>query len=229
MRWLVLAVCVIGCGARTELPEPVKVPVCGDAIVDPGEECDLGAGNSDEPITFHVRQSSGSWIKVAPLERGMPAASFYDYVGASSFTGLEVTRESRLYLYRDRTTGDLSLIVNHNVFGNGLGAAKMSFDGLPNGFSIALSDDDGELRATGATSAAGDWDWTENTDGGVITGLTCGGNWSIHVTADFKRGIDTWSWVNADTSRTPLTIGEDVVIEPSGPRCRTTCTVPKCD
>ena len=85
---------------------------------------------------------------VTPLVRAKASADFYDYMGASSFTGLEVPGESRLYLYLDSTTRNLSLIVNHNIFGQGDGSADVTFEGLPSGFSIALSDDSGELRST---------------------------------------------------------------------------------
>jgi hypothetical protein len=226
VRRALLALIVSGCGARTELSTPHPAGSCGDAVVDPGEQCDLGAGNSDAPGSFVVSQGSTAF-EVTPLVRAKSSVAFYDYVGASSFTGLEVQSESRLYLYMDSTTGNLSLIVNHNIFGQGNGSANVTFDGLPSGFSVALSDDPKELRSTGSSSARGAWNWSSNTDGGVITGLTCPGEWSIQVSADFKSGISAWNWVNADASRTPLAIGHVVTIQ-SVKRCRTDCTIPAC-
>jgi hypothetical protein len=220
---LIAVVAFLGCGARTPLPAP---SICGDGIVESGEQCDLGGDNSDDPGTFLVSQGDRSF-EVAPLVNSKSAVSFYDYIGASSYTGLEVEGESRLYLYLDSTTGNLSLIVNHNIFGTGTGSADVEIDGLPNGFSVALSDDDNELKSTGSSSAKGSWNWYSNTDGGVISGLTCPASWSITIHADFKSGLSTWNWVDADTSRIPLTIGQPVVIE-SKARCATNCTIPKC-
>jgi hypothetical protein len=256
-RWTLLACLVIGCGARTELGSPctacadgsadagpdvepkdaptdvaVDVPfdvplnLCGNGVVDPGEQCDLGSANSNTPIPFHVSQASVSF-DVMPLVRAKSSVAFYDYVGASSHTGLEVQGESRLYLYIDSSTSDLSFIVNHNIFGKGSGHATMSITALPLGFSIAESDDAGEFVSTGATTAKGNWNWSSNTDGGVIGSLACPAAWTIDVSADLVTGITSFVWVNADTSRSPLTIGQAVSVE-SFARCRTNCTIPAC-
>ena len=201
--------------------------LCGNGVLDQGEECDLGADNSDLPIPFAVTQSSTGTFDVNPFASFQDAVSFYDYIGASSFTGLEVARESRLYLYLDSSTNALSLIVNHNIHGTGNGSASMTFVGLPTGFSIALSDDAGEFLASTATSATGMWNWSSNTDGGVIGGLACPDAWTITVSANFTKGIDVWNWVNDDKSRTVLAKGEKVKIQ-SFDRCMTDCTIPPC-
>jgi hypothetical protein len=209
-----------------DVPTDVPTNLCGNGAVDPGEQCDLGAGNSDTPIPFLVSQSGGGSFNVTPLERTESAVSFYDYIGASSHDGLEVLEESRLFLYLDGAS-QLSLILNHNIFGQGTGSAKASIAGLPTGFSVELSDDAGELVATGATTASGNWHWTDNTDGGVLGTLTCPAAWSITASLTFVQGISSWVWVNADTSRTSLTMGETVTIE-SFNRCRADCTIPPC-
>ncbi len=245
---------VVACGARTELfvvgqcascdagedaitqdvqpadvptDVPIDVPqnLCGNGVVDPGEQCDLGSDNSDSPIPFVVSQ--GGSFAVTPVVRPTSSVAFYDYIGASSHMGIEVAFESRLFLYVDSTSSALSLIVNHNILDQGSGHTTMTMSGIPTGFSIGISDDAGELTQTGPTTAAGNWNWTNNTDGGVIAGLECPGAWTITVSESFVHGINTWSWVNADTSRTPLTIGAAVSIQ-SFARCRTNCTVPPC-
>jgi hypothetical protein len=162
-----------------------------------------------------------------PLERAESAVGFYDYIGASSHDGLEVLEESRLFLYLDGSSSNLSLIINHNIFGQGTGSANASIEGLPSGFKVALSDDAGELTQTSATTAAGHWNWNGNTDGGVLGDLTCPGAWSITASLTFVDGISSWVWVNADTSRTSLTMGESVTIQ-SFDRCRADCTIPVC-
>ena len=218
---------LVACGARTELDRPLIPYLCGNGELDPGEECDLGSSNSDTPVPFLVSQSGGESFDVMPLTRSESAVSFYDYIGASSHDGLEVMDESRLFLYLDGATSHLSLIINHNIFGQGTGSAKATIQGLPSGFTVALSDDAGELTRTSATTAAGDWNWNDNTDGGVLGDLTCPAAWSITASLTFIQGITSWAWVNADTSRTSLTMGESVTIQ-SFDRCRTDCTVPVC-
>jgi len=223
LLWLLV---LVACGARTGLDRPRIPYLCGNGVVDPGEECDLGSSNSDTAIPFVVSQNGPSF-DVLPLERSESAVSFYDYIGASSHTGLEVFEESRLYLYVESGSSHLSLIVNHNIFGQGTGSATANIQDLPIGFTVDRSDDAGELVATGATTAAGNWNWDNNTDGGVLGSLTCPGVWSITATLDFTQGITSWVWVNADTSRTPLTMGEPVTIQ-SFNRCQTDCTIPAC-
>lgn len=210
----------VACAARTELRTTrPHSPLCGNGVVDPGEDCDLGAANSDAQ-TFTVTQD-GTTFQVEPLVRNESATSFYKYIGASSHTGIESRAESRLYLYVDATTNALSLVINHNIEGDDTGAASMQVAGLPRGFNVDLSDDDNELVATDATTATGNWQWWQNTDGGVIAGL-CGGSWTIVVTPAFTSGISTWVWVDGDESRKSLDMSRRVTIA-SAPQCHTDC------
>ena len=121
-------VVLVACGARTELDRPLIPYLCGNGVLDPGEQCDLGSSNSDTPVPFLVSQSGGESFDVMPLERAESAVGFYDYIGASSHDGLEVLEESRLFLYLDGSSSNLSLIINHNIFGQGTGSANASAD-----------------------------------------------------------------------------------------------------
>ncbi len=118
----------VACGARTGLPQTrPHSPLCGNGVVDPGEACDQGSANADAPA-FSVTQGNTT-LQVRPIVQDRSAASFYDLVGFSSHSGLEVEGESRLYLYLDVTTHALSLVINHNIVNKGTGAAKKRFDG----------------------------------------------------------------------------------------------------
>lgn len=217
-----LAIVGAACGARTPLPDVrPRSPLCGNGVVDPGEECDLGAGNSDAISAFAVTQN-GVTFQVHPLARDKSASDFYDYVGASSFTGLEVQAESRIYLYLDERSSQLSLIVNHNIFNDGTGSASMHVTGLPRDFKIDLSDDDGELERSGDDSADGNWQWWSNTDGGVIGGL-CGPWTKIEVAPSFTEGISTWVWVDGDGTKKPLDLARSITLT-MVPQCHTDCT-----
>ena len=226
MRWMGIlgfSIVIVACGARTELgDERPHSPLCGNGVIDPGEACDLGAANSDASPTFAITQNGQTFV-ARPLAHEQSATSFYDYFSASSHTGLEEQGESRIYLYLDEKANALSLVVNHNIDGQGDGQASMRITGLPHGFNIDLSDDKGELAATDATTADGHWQWSENSDGGVIGGL-CASGWTIVATPTFTSGIATWVWVDGDESRKPLDRNGLVTIAPR-PQCHTDCTL----
>jgi len=208
--------------------------VCGNGVVESGEQCDLGKDNGDKPA-FLVTQPTGTHIETNMLFEKKSALSFYDYFSASSHTGFEVAQESRLYLYADANTGRLSLILTHGIdAGQGQtqpsAAVNMTIAGLPNGWNIDLSDDQGELTKSNATTAKGKWGFQNNSDGGVIGGLPFPGTWTITVDATFVKGVTAWAWVRSDLTRVPLTMGDTVTIQAfdESSFCRTNCTIPKC-
>jgi cysteine-rich repeat protein len=107
---------------------------------------------------------------------------------------------------------------------------NMSIAGLPGAWSVDLSDDAGEFKKTSATTAAGDWTFNKNSDGGVLGGLPFPGTWIITVDAQFVKGISAWAWVRSDLTRTALTMGDTVTIQAfdEASFCRTNCTIPTC-
>ena len=212
-----------------------RLPVCGDGRRAGAEECDLGADNGDLPA-FLISQPSGTRIGTNPFVRDESAVDFYDYFSASSHTGLEQVGESRIYLYADAQSGRLSLIVTHGI-DDDTGAIQptsrvdMDVTGLPSGFSVDLADDNaGEFIASGPSSVAGRWNFSSNSDGGVIGGLPFPGVWTITVTPAFGAGITNWAWVRDDAARIPLVMTEPVTIQAfaESSRCRKTCVIPRC-
>jgi hypothetical protein len=207
---------------------------CGNGVVDPREACDLGSDNADAPA-FVVRQGSLSFSAI-PLARIPSAVDFYNYISFSSHTGLETLGMSRLFLYFERSTSILSLIIMHGIDVNTSGQdqprsqVQIIFSGLPDGTAVALSDDDGELAMTSSTSATGKWTFTSNTDGGVLSGLSYPSNFEIYVSPAFVAGLSTWTWLQDDGSTVELDMDQPLTIKATSARsqCRRDCSIPSC-
>lgn len=177
-----------------------------------------------EPLSFTLTQGASSW-QVQAVERAQDAASFYDYFSASSHTGFEAPNESKLFLYRDTTTGQLSLFFTHNIdfdtsgIFTGVGQVTFDLSGVPAGAFVAQSDDPaggpgmpagGELNL--ARNPEGQWRYQQNTDGGVIGGLPSDVPWCI--TVDPLLFVDVTSWVYhfASAASIPLDLAQPVTI-----------------
>jgi cysteine-rich repeat protein len=199
-----------------------------------GESCDLGAANDDRPAV-RIAQN-GVAADVAPIDRVASATAFYNYFSASSHTGFEALGGTRIMLYRDATTGILSLVMHHGIDQSTSGQpqprSNISFTltGLPTTSVVALSDDGGELFLSSTTSAEGNWRLNGNTDGGIISGLPFPGNWSITLAPRFVTGISSFAWVDEDGKLLPLSLTGSVTITSlaSPSKCRRDCTVPRC-
>jgi len=208
--------------------------VCGNGVVEPGEQCDLGAANADRPA-FVVTQDNLVFA-VAPYAEVASSTNFYDYVSASGHTGLEKLDTSLILLYLDRTATALSLIVEHGVDASTTSEqqpasrVQMLFSGLPVGSAVAVSDDPGELVMTSATTAAGKWSFKGNTDGGVLTGFPIPGSWEVLVSPAFLSGITSWTWIQGSSSvvNLDLTVPIDIKAYATPSLCRTDCTIPRC-
>jgi hypothetical protein len=219
----------IGVGGATVIPD-----TCGNGTLDPGEECDMGADNEDRPA-FLVRQSSQSFVMV-PLVRSVSSAEFYSYSSASAHTGLEDVGASRIMLHLYPPALTLALIVIHGVDNDSTGLEQpeslvvMNFSGLPLTTIVDVSDDKPELVMTSDTAATGFWNFTNNSDGGSLSGLPFPGEWTITIEPSFLSGISTWTWVQTDISLIPLDLTQTLTIESheSPSQCRTNCTIPRC-
>jgi cysteine-rich repeat protein len=203
-------------------------------VVEPGEQCDLGAGNVDRPA-FVVTQ--GGSVSVAPIDRVVSASLFYGLSSASSHTGLEVVSTSRIYLYRDATTGILSLVMHHGIDRTTSGQAQPSsrvvldITSLPVQSVVAVADDaPNEFFKGSPTSAHGDWDFQNNSDGGVISGLPMPASWVITIAPQFQQGIGSWQYLDGSLRALELALSAPVTITSfdSPSPCRANCTVPRC-
>jgi uncharacterized protein (TIGR03382 family) len=172
---------------------------------------------------FEVTQPGGLRRTVPAVEMNRTAAEFYDYRSASSHTGYERARRSILFLHRDLRDDRLSLIITHGIDDLGQPAADhqpsarvfFDLDGVPAGAAVTRSDDDAGEFGLGH-DPEGNWDFADNTDGGVVSGLPIDADWAITITPDFRLGIDDWAYHFADGTDLFLDVHQPVTIESRG-------------
>jgi hypothetical protein len=207
---------------------------CGNGTIGPGEQCDLGVDNKTLPA-FWITQS-GQGFAAEPLVGTVSCPYFYSYSSSSAHTGLEAVGTSRILLYVDKTTLALSLAFFHGVDYDSTGLHQpksqvvMSFSGLPDTTSVAVSDDPDELLMTSATTATALWNFTDNSDGGVLYRFPFPGDWEITIVPSFIAGISTWTWVQSDGSIVNLDLTQPLTIKANNSpgTCRLNCTTPRC-
>jgi cysteine-rich repeat protein len=235
-----LALALPACGARTDLPYGEPPPdLCGNGKLDPGEQCDEGAGNADRPAVLLTQGLLRRWVR--PIERPKDVVAFYGYASASAHTGFEALEASELYLYRDVTTSVISLVTEHGIDIDTTGQDQPSshviqhFTGVPAGVTVTVTDDNAmELFADSPASFTGSWSFHQNTDGGALSGFPLPGSWSVDVEPSFLQGVLTWRYVDAadggGVTMVPLLLDETATLTafetPS--TCRPDCTKPRC-
>jgi hypothetical protein len=211
-----------------------RVSVCGNGVLESGEECDAGLRNRNTPA-FWVSQGSVGF-EVLPMMRFESVLDLYDYYSVSAHTGWEDAGVSRIFLFLDQATLALSLVVFHGIDRTATGIEQpksqvtFSFSGLPESTVVELSDDFEELSMTSTTTAIGNWGFRANTDGGVLSALPFPGSWEVIITPSFIEGISRFTWVVGENQMAELDLRQPLVIKASDTSsiCRTNCTLPRC-
>jgi hypothetical protein len=184
-----------------------------------------------------VTQSNQRFM-VVPLVRSDSSSEFYAYSSSSAHTGLEDLGTSRIMLHLYPPALTLTLMFVHGVDNDSTGLeqpesrVQFLFSGLPLTTMVAVDDDEiaDELLMTSEGKATGLWHFTNNTDGGALSGLPFPGDWQIMLEPTFMGGISTWTWVQTDISLVNLDLSQPLLIEAhsSPSQCRANCTVPRC-
>ncbi|MHC5010370.1 MAG: hypothetical protein ACYTG6_05380 [Planctomycetota bacterium] len=148
-------------------------------------------GNGDTPVLI---DQGGPRFPIWPVTGEESIVAFYDYFAASAHTGLEMSAVSIVYFYRDETSGDLSLVVTHDLPTDGSGGiVNFAMDGIPDGAVVAVEDDPGDIAPADFTPPTADFSWVWFpccTDGVAIT-LPDGG-FGMSIDPYFVDGIDRW-------------------------------------
>jgi hypothetical protein len=171
-------------------------------------------------IDAYTITQAGVTHTVTPVERAENDAIYYDYWSASAHTEFVEPFVSKIYLYTNTLTGELSFFSHHNIDSNtapriGSPSARVDFDfvGLPAGVTSAQTDDNvAEFDITRAVEGA--WFFTYNTDGGVIGDLPTDSVWSFSIDPTFygANPMTSWVYVDSDGSEISLDMAEPVTI-----------------
>ena len=220
---------------RPVVPPSDRPAFCGDGVVGASEECDLGADNGPTDA-FTLSQPGRPAIVVRPLVRAQSAAAFYRYESASAHTGFEDVGLANHILYADATTGALGIVYVAGRDGDlGLmpeqpdATLHVDWSGLPASAAVALSDDDGELRAAGSGRVEGRWSFQNNSDGGAVMGLPWDAAWRVTARTVRADGVTRARFVGSDGRAVNLALRDDVVLTHRvGNLCREDCRRPRC-
>jgi len=165
------------------------------------------------PCAFEVEQA-GSVHEVDPVERGQTVSSFYNYYSDSGHTPFVQAYVSVLFLYLNTGDGKLYFIFHFNIDGRGTPDAQtdVTFDGIPTGASVAISDDPGEFNL--GMYPQGQFHYFSNTDGGVLGPLPTSTDWEMGVVLDHYGPDPTRSqrWVYGNGTYLPLTMADQITV-----------------
>lgn len=176
--------------------------------------------NNSEPSLYSVTQLGATYV-VEPIQGDVSVVCFYDYSSDSGHTPYMEDLVSKVYLYRETESGDLSLVMHHSVDDSVSEYMRVDFDleGVPEGAYTAVSDDPqhgwNESRPYGrefdlTLEPEGNWEHYYNSDGGVIGGLQ-DKTWSITINPYFKAGIEAWEYQTAEDV-IELDMGQPIII-----------------
>lgn len=211
------------------------VGFCGNGVLEPGEQCDLGPANTSRPAFELV--IGPQRMAVRPIETFGTVQQFYNYFSASSHTGYEEAFASRMMLHRNLLTGVLSLVMHHGIdldtsgFPQPNTSVKADIQGLPVQTIVAVADDNAsEFSKSSPTVAFGGWQFQNNSDGGALSQFPVPGAWQTTIQLGTDPGINNWAFVNGNQSYTFLDLNMSVTLRayPTPAGCRTNCTVPSC-
>jgi len=167
-------------------------------------------------FVFTLAQDTNVY-RVFPIEGALDVVSFYDYYSASGHTPFMEDKVSKIYLYRNTVTQGLSLVMHHAIDEGALDlySVKMDLRGVPEEAHVALADDAFRNEFLLENEPEGNWEHTNNSDGGALSRLPTDKSWSISITPDFISGIAKWEYLTQPASGVEsidLDMGKDIAI-----------------
>lgn len=172
---------------------------------------------------FKIIQGNEEWI-VSPVIGIQSAVDFYDYRSESGHTAFMESHISKIYLYEDTSTGELSLVFHQGIDDDTPGTmeAKYDFMGIPPGAYMNVSDDPKGIGSSPRSPELDEFSLdlepeahlanTYNSDGGVLSGLPTSDPWSITICPEFLIGISSWRYVRSDGTEIDLRMDKPITI-----------------
>ncbi len=180
---------------------------------------------AETPLSqYKVMQEGKEWA-VAPVIEAESALSFYNYYSESGHTPFMESHASKIYLYEDTTTGELSLIFHQGMDDDtpGTMCATYDFEGIPPGAYASVSDDPEGIGSSPRSPELDEFSLdlepegyhcnTYNSDGGVLSGLPTTEPWSITLYPEFMTEIYSWKYVMSNGTEISLEMDKPVTIE----------------
>ena len=190
---------------------------------DQHSEIVIGFKAEENVEQFKIIQGNEEWI-VSPVIETQSAVDFYDYHSESGHTPFMESHISKIYLYEDTSTGELSLVFHQGIDNDtpGTMSAKYDFVGIPSGAYVSVSDDPEGIGSSPRSPELDEFSLDlepeaylangNNSDGGVLSGLPTAGPWSITIYPEFMTGIYSWKYVRSDGTEIDLRMDKPITI-----------------
>jgi hypothetical protein len=164
-------------------------------------------------------QAGNSWI-VTPVKGNESVVDFYDFYNMSGHTPFMESHVSKIYLYQDLLTDELSLVMHQGIDNDTSGTMKAIFDfvAIPEGAYVSVSDEPQGLGSSHRSPHLAEFDlslepeayWanTYNSDGGALSGLPVNSVWNITIIPTFIQQIHSWKYVLGNETEIELQMNE---------------------
>ena len=142
-------------------------------------------------------------VQITPLAGSTAASDFYNLTDSQSNTGLEETNTAVMFLYRNTTTGDVSLFVLLSGTGGIAGATTMVLSGVPPTAGFTVQDDGTvdfrEVWELTPPTGKVSWTWDDGKADGMVLG-PLGGEFSLVLNPQWTAGITAVKFLSGDIS-----------------------------
>jgi hypothetical protein len=155
--------------------------------------CLFAVGAIAQQQGFYQVSQGETRVQVTPLESPSSAAEFYNFSASVANTGLEEANGAVMFLYRDTTSGQVSLFVLLSGPGGSAGTTSITISGVPAGASYLVQDDTFDFRDTwdmSPPSASASLSWNESFSDGFVLG-PLGEDSEVTLFPQFSSGIQT--------------------------------------
>jgi len=140
-------------------------------------------------------------VQITPLAGPTAASDYYGLTDSQSNTGLEETNTAVLFLYRNTTTGAVSLFVILSGTGGTAGATTMTLSGVPAAAGFTIQDDGTidfrEVWELTPPTGNVSWTWDDGKADGMVLG-PLGREFEMNLFPQFTSGITAVKFLSGD-------------------------------